>query len=330
MQEDCGVAKIKAERRLKIWMQALVLTAVFLFYPVSALWTWEEIEELEETASGGEAVQPGEDVPEEEKPRIALTFDDGPSTKYTPVLLDGLKERDVRATFFVIGANIEKDDNAALIRRMKAEGHVIGNHTYHHVDLSKMDVLQAQEEIMMTDQLIEEITGEEPFLVRPPFGAFPKEAEEEGKLYVKWTVDSEDWVLQNTEAAVRKVVTDTKENDIILMHDCYGTSVEAALQIVNILQERGYEFVTVDELLIELLREKEEVNDFMIDEFSRTELLIGEEKLKRLKSAFVMVFGVGGVGSHCIEALARSGVGKLALIDNDTVSVTNINRQSIA
>ena len=232
-------------------MQALVLTAVFLFYPVSALWTWEEIEELEETASGGEAVQPGEDVPEEEKPRIALTFDDGPSTKYTPVLLDGLKERDVRATFFVIGANIEKDDNAALIRRMKAEGHVIGNHTYHHVDLSKMDVLQAQEEIMMTDQLIEEITGEEPFLVRPPFGAFPKEAEEEGKLYVKWTVDSEDWVLQNTEAAVRKVVTDTEENDIILMHDCYGTSVEAALQIVDILQERGYEFVTVDELLIE-------------------------------------------------------------------------------
>ncbi len=251
MQEDCGVAKIKAERRLKIWMQALVLTAVFLFYPVSALWTWEEIEELEETASGGEAVQPGEDVPEEEKPRIALTFDDGPSTKYTPVLLDGLKERDVRATFFVIGANIEKDDNAALIRRMKAEGHVIGNHTYHHVDLSKMDVLQAQEEIMMTDQLIEEITGEEPFLVRPPFGAFPKEAEEEGKLYVKWTVDSEDWVLQNTEAAVRKVVTDTEENDIILMQDCYGTSVEAALQIVDILQERGYEFVTVDELLIE-------------------------------------------------------------------------------
>ena len=251
MQEDCGVAKIKAERRLKIWMQALVLTAVFLFYPVSALWTWEEIEELEETASGGEAVQPGEDVPEEEKPRIALTFDDGPSTKYTPVLLDGLKERDVRATFFVIGANIEKDDNAALIRRMKAEGHVIGNHTYHHVDLSKMDVLQAQEEIMMTAQLIEEITGEEPFLVRPPFGAFPKEAEEEGKLYVKWTVDSEDWVLQNTEAAVRKVVTDTEENDIILMHDCYGTSVEAALQIVDILQERGYEFVTVDELLIE-------------------------------------------------------------------------------
>ena len=251
MQEACGVAKIKAERRLKLWMQALVLTAVFLFYPVSALWTWEELEELEETASGGEAVQPGEDVPEEEKPRIALTFDDGPSTKYTPVLLDGLKERDVRATFFVIGANIEKDDNAALIRRMKAEGHVIGNHTYHHVDLSKMDVLQAQEEIMMTDQLIEEITGEEPFLVRPPFGAFPKEAEEEGKLYVKWTVDSEDWVLQNTEAAVRKVVTDTEENDIILMHDCYGTSVEAALQIVDILQERGYEFVTVDELLIE-------------------------------------------------------------------------------
>ena len=79
----------------------------------------------------------------------------------------------------------------------------------------------------------------------------PRGAEEESKLYVKWTVDSEDWVTRNTEAAVRKVVTDTKENDIILMHDCYGTSVEAALQIVDILQEKGYDFVTVEELLME-------------------------------------------------------------------------------
>ena len=258
-----GVEKIRTDGRLKIWMQALALAALLMFYPVSALWTCGEPQgskeastgkesgRPQETSAGEEAVQPGQSVQEDEKPRIALTFDDGPDAEYTPVLLDGLKERNVRATFFVIGANIEKEGNASLIKRMHEEGHAIGNHTYHHVDLSKMNPGDALKELDMTDGLIEEITGEAPALVRPPFGAFPQGAEEEDKLYVKWTVDSQDWVTRNTEAAVRKVVTDTEENDIILMHDCYGTSVEAALQIVDILLERGYEFVTVEELLIE-------------------------------------------------------------------------------
>lgn len=103
----------------------------------------------------------------------------------------------------------------------------------------------------MTDLLITEITGEEPMLVRPPFGKFPQGLEEPDKLYVKWTVDSRDWVTKNTEEIVRKVVTDTEENDIILMHDCYDTSVEAALQIIDVLQEKEYEFVTADQLLME-------------------------------------------------------------------------------
>ena len=88
-------------------------------------------------------------------------------------------------------------------------------------------------------------------LVRPPFGEFPQGLEEPDKLYVKWTVDSSDWVTKNTEEIVRKVVTDTEENDIILMHDCYDTSVEAAFQIIDVLQEKGYEFVTADQLLME-------------------------------------------------------------------------------
>lgn len=263
MAGNCGVEKIRTDGKLKIWMQTLALAAVFMFYPVSALWSQGGTEASEEASVGREAgkseessdeeetAEPRQSVPEEEKPRIALTFDDGPNAEHTPVLLDRLKERDVRATFFVIGANIEKEDNASLIKRMQEEGHAIGNHTYHHVDLSKMNSEDALKELDMTDSLIEHITGEAPLLVRPPFGAFPQGAEEESKLYVKWTVDSEDWVTRNTEAAVRKVVTDTKENDIILMHDCYGTSVEAALQIVDILQEKGYDFVTVEELLME-------------------------------------------------------------------------------
>ena len=133
---------------------------------------------------------------------------------------------------------------------MHEEGHLIGNHTYHHADLSNMSAEDAHRELQMTDRLVRDITGEEPMLVRPPFGEFPQGLEELDKLYVKWTVDSRDWVTKNTQEIVRKVVTDTKENDIILMHDCYGTSVEAALQIIDALQERGYEFVTADQLLM--------------------------------------------------------------------------------
>ena len=119
------------------------------------------------------------------------------------------------------------------------------------MDLSDLSTEDAWKELEMTDSLIKAITGEETALVRPPFGEFPRSMEEPDKLYVKWTVDSRDWVTKDTQEIVRKVVTDTEENDIILMHDCYETSVEAALQIIDTLSEKGYEFVTVDRLLLE-------------------------------------------------------------------------------
>lgn len=230
---------IKKRGKLKMWIQMLGLTAVFMMYPVSALkGHWQEVSVDPQT---GDSI----------RPRIALTFDDGPSAKYTPVLLDGLKERNVKATFFVIGSNIEKDGNEALIKRMQDEGHLIGNHTYHHVDLSGLNAEDAHREIEMTEQLIFDITGKETSVVRPPFGKFQTGSEEPDKLYVKWTVDSSDWQTKNTPEIVRKVVTEAGENDIILMHDCYETSVEAALQIIDVFQEKDYEFVTVDQLLIE-------------------------------------------------------------------------------
>ncbi len=253
-----------AENHIRRWMQALALAAVFMAYPVSALWEsggeGETVQAGEKTllsqdAGSGAESEAQEDREKGEKEdmqfRAAITFDDGPNAQYTPVLLDGLKERGVKATFFVIGTNIEKEGNDEIIRRMYEEGHLIGNHTYHHVNLANMSSEDARRELQMTDSLIEKITGEKPSLVRPPFGAFPQGLEEPDKLYVKWTVDSRDWVTKNTEEIVRKVVTDTEENDIILMHDCYGTSVEAALQIIDILKEKGFEFVTADQLLME-------------------------------------------------------------------------------
>ena len=229
-----------AKNEIRRWMQALALTAVLMAYPVSALWESEEAgAEVKSEASS--------EIP----PKVALTFDDGPSSEYTPLLLDGLRERNVKASFFVIGSNIEKEGGEEIIRRIYEEGHLIGNHTWHHVDLSDLSTEDAWKELEMTDSLIKAITGEETALVRPPFGEFPRSMEEPDKLYVKWTVDSRDWVTKDTQEIVRKVVTDTEENDIILMHDCYETSVEAALQIIDILSERGYEFVTVDRLLLD-------------------------------------------------------------------------------
>lgn len=185
-----------------------------------------------------------------EKPSIAITFDDGPSGRYTGRLLDGLKERNVKASFFLIGENAE--ENPVLVERIYKEGHLIGNHTYSHVQMTHLSEEAAVREIEKTDQVISAITGEHVAYMRPPFGAWQKELEVRMEvLPVLWSVDPLDWTTENVDEIVSKVVTEVEEGDIILLHDCYASSVEAALRIVDILQKEGYEFVTVDRLLID-------------------------------------------------------------------------------
>ena len=184
-----------------------------------------------------------------EAPKIALTFDDGPSAVWTPALLDGLKERGVKATFFLIGENADK--NPEIVKRMAEEGHLIGNHTYHHVELTKVSENEARLELADTNAVIARITGKEPEYMRPPFGAWQRKLEQEIRMLpVLWTIDPLDWTTENPDEIVNKVVTEAEENDIILLHDCYKSSVEAGLRIVDILQEEGFVFVTVDELLL--------------------------------------------------------------------------------
>lgn len=185
-----------------------------------------------------------------EKPSIAITFDDGPSGRYTGRLLDGLKERNVKASFFLIGENAE--ENPELVERIYKEGHLIGNHTYSHVQMTHLSEEAAVREIEKTDQVISAITGEHVAYMRPPFGAWQRELEVRMEvLPVLWSVDPLDWTTENVDEIVSKVVTEVEEGDIILLHDCYASSVEAALRIVDILQKEGYEFVTVDRLLID-------------------------------------------------------------------------------
>ena len=197
--------------------------------------------------SWGRISQP---VTEDVKPRIALTFDDGPHPVYTPKLLDGLKERNVKATFFVVGKNIEGRED--IIKRMDEEGHLIGNHTYDHVKITGLPEEEACAQITKTSELVKEITGKNTEFVRPPFGAWDKKLECGFEMFpVLWSIDPLDWTTKNVDAVVQKVLSRAEENSIILLHDYYDSSVEAALKIVDALLERGFEFVTVDELVLE-------------------------------------------------------------------------------
>lgn len=185
----------------------------------------------------------------QELPKVALTFDDGPSRKYTPKLLEGLRERGILATFFLTGKNIE--GNEELVSMIQEEGHLIGNHTYSHVCLNQISQIRAKEEIEKASNKIYEITGEYPVFIRPPFGEWRQDLElSVDMLPVFWDIDTLDWKSKSVPDILKIVESQIHENAIILMHDGYETSVEAAFKIIDLLKENGYEFVTVDRLLI--------------------------------------------------------------------------------
>ncbi|MDE6925014.1 MAG: polysaccharide deacetylase family protein [Acetatifactor sp.] len=202
------------------------------------------------TAAEGESTVDGEDVQEDDVRKIAITFDDGPHPYYTEQLLDGLKERGVVATFFVTGEHAELHPD--IIRRMQEEGHLIGNHTYSHIQLTKNNRETFKEELIKTNEILKEITGEEVQYVRPPYGSWDKSFEKELNMFpVLWNVDPLDWCSGKVSCIVDKIVSRAGENDIILMHDYYDTSVTAALQAIDELMEKGYTFVTVEEILFD-------------------------------------------------------------------------------
>ncbi len=209
-----------------------------------------EAGEAEAVLSEGGTAEKADFVPAEPlKKTVALTFDDGPHPTYTKKLLDGLLERGVKATFFVIGENIPGNED--LIARMEEEGHLIGNHTYDHVKICDMKKEDACYQVEQTSALVREITGHDTEFVRPPFGAWNPDLECSFVMIpVLWDVDPLDWTTSNTSLVVQRVVEDADDQDIILLHDFYESSVDAALQIIDILKEEGFEFVTVDKLIL--------------------------------------------------------------------------------
>jgi polysaccharide deacetylase family sporulation protein PdaB len=190
---------------------------------------------------------------------VALTFDDGPNPPYTGEILDILKEYKVPATFFIIGKNAEK--HPELVRRIFAEGHEIGNHTYNHIDLLKANQQTIIEEIDRTNNVIRTITGQAPRVVRPPHGfrdSVVMEVMAERKLkVVEWSVASRDWTNPGADVIASRTLGKVKSGSVILLHDGDGVearasraqTVEATRVIIRELLAQGYRFVTVNEIL---------------------------------------------------------------------------------
>lgn len=191
------------------------------------------------------------------KREIALTFDDAPDSIFTPKILDILKDKGVKATFFVVGWRVKAYPD--VVKRIVTEGHVIGNHTFSHSNLTKLNATQFHDQIIKTDQLIEKYTGFTPILVRPPYGKITDSEVQwllnQHREIVNWNVDSEDWKGLNSSQVTTNILKHVHPGSIILQHSGTGTggdlsgTVNALPKIIDDLRSEGFKLVTIPELM---------------------------------------------------------------------------------
>ena len=187
---------------------------------------------------------------------VALTFDDGPNPATTNQALDTLSKYGIKATFFVLGKNVS--GNEEILKRMKADGHVIGNHSWSHPVLSKLSLDEAKKQITDTEDALAKVLGSSSKLMRPPYGAITDDIRNSLNLsFIMWDVDSLDWKSKNETAILTEVQRQVKNGSIILMHDIHAETVHALPKVIDYLKEQGYEFVTVPEMLHSRLKSHE-------------------------------------------------------------------------
>ena len=216
-------------------------TLVLLLSALAVLWLWYPM------VHGSQAVSAPAQIPD--GPFVALTFDDGPKADTTPVLLDGLSRRGIHATFFVIGENVE--GNEELLLRMEREGHQIGLHTFHHRSLAQVNGADFYAEVDELRRTLSGLLGREDFMLRPPYGMItPSTRARAGVPIILWSVDPEDWRDRNSDRQTAVILEQVTDGGIILLHDIYPSSVETALRVVDGLMAKGYKFVTVEELFV--------------------------------------------------------------------------------
>lgn len=179
---------------------------------------------------------------------IALTFDDGPSVESTDLILESLKKFNAHATFFVLGSRVES--HPEIIKKMTALGNEVGNHSWDHSQLTKLSPKKIAVQVNKTQQIIKDSSNYVPTLLRPPYGAFDHKVMASCKSMdiALWDIDPEDWKIRNKEEIIQKVMSKAADGKVILMHDIYLTSAEAAEEIIRLLSEQHYQLVTVSEL----------------------------------------------------------------------------------
>lgn len=181
---------------------------------------------------------------------IALSFDDGPSGHYTSDLLDGLAEREVKASFFLCGYRVEQFPT--LTKRIADEGHEIGTHGDTHRFFSELSPTEVCEDLQASVSKLEAVTGKRPKLLRPPGGIYDTKILRQTTCadlpIILWSVDPDDWCCSSSETIASHVVKNAKSGDIVLLHDMSESSVKAAFKIIDRLEAKGFEFVTVSEL----------------------------------------------------------------------------------
>jgi peptidoglycan/xylan/chitin deacetylase (PgdA/CDA1 family) len=183
---------------------------------------------------------------------IAMTFDDGPSAANTPRLLDILAKRNIKVTFFMVGQCVV--ENPAIVKRILAEGHEIGNHSWSHPAFAKMSDDAVKSQIDRTEAAIEQACGLKTDLLRPPYGSITKRQEQWihntfGMNIIMWEVDPLDWKFRNAAHVESEILKQVRPGAIILSHDIHATTVDAMPATLDALLARGYKFVTVSELL---------------------------------------------------------------------------------
>ena len=185
-------------------------------------------------------------------PFVAMTFDDGPHPVHTPRLLDILKARNIKATFFVVGTNTRRYPN--IIRRMIAEGHEVGNHTVNHKYLSRISIEEARAEVLGCERAIVAACGIKPRILRPPGSHINNRVKvwlnrEFGYSTIMWAVDPEDWKRPGSGVVAHRIVSETDAGEIILAHDIHGPTIAAMPRALDGLLSKGYRFVTVSQLI---------------------------------------------------------------------------------
>lgn len=201
---------------------------------------------------------------------VALTFDDGPDEDFTPQILDILKKHDVKATFFVVGEKVGYYPQ--IVKREIAEGHEIGNHTFTHINVSKRGYDEIYNEVTKTQEIIKNVTGEEPKLFRPPYRAISKNmcdiVKNKNMNIVLWSnLDPRDWSNPGVYYIVNTIDTKVENGNIILLHDynnlrnSKSQTIQALDSIITNLKSKGYKFVTVSELIDHLDKKEQQTQN---------------------------------------------------------------------